>query len=106
MNLVPIANLTHKDFADNLNTDFIVDLGKADTLPLRLTKAQAGPPSARIEQFALEFSSSQPPRFTQGVFLVTHPAIGTFEIFITCLGPDGPGSKYEAIFNRLIDRQS
>lgn len=106
MNIVPLASLTRKHFTDCLNAEFTLELENAESLLIRLVEVLGGPSSPQVEQFALQFSSTQPPLFKQGNFRISHPGIGTFEVFMTCLGPYGVGSRYEVIFSRLLRQSS
>lgn len=52
----------------------------------------------RVRQFSLVWRGPHDATLPQGIYHVTHPSIGPLELFLVCLGPDGQGMRYEAVF--------
>lgn len=50
------------------------------------------------EPFSLVFLGPGQPILSQRMYTLSHPSIGTIEIFLVPLGPGKSGLKYEAIF--------
>lgn len=56
-------------------------------------------PDSPRDPFALSFRGKPGLRLPQGIYRLSHPELGGFEIFVT-QNADGPkGSEFEAIFN-------
>ena len=56
-------------------------------------------PDSPRDPFALSFRGKSGLRLPQGIYRLSHPELGSFEIFVT-QNADGPkGSEFEAIFN-------
>lgn len=56
-------------------------------------------PDAPRDPFALSFRGKSGIRLPQGIYRLSHPELGSLEIFLT-QNADGPnGSEFEAIFN-------
>ncbi len=49
-------------------------------------------------QFSLIWRGPRNVVLEQGIYPVQHPALGTMELFLVCLGPDAEGMRYEAVF--------
>jgi hypothetical protein len=49
-------------------------------------------------QFSLVWRGPRAMRLDQRIYAVRHPALGTLELFLVCLGPDAEGMRYEAVF--------
>ena len=48
--------------------------------------------------FTLSFRTNLDPVLPQRIYEVVHDEMGTYEIFLVPVGPDGKGMVYEAIF--------
>jgi hypothetical protein len=48
--------------------------------------------------FTLSFRTAQLAALPQQIFEVAHDAMGSYDIFLVPVGPDGKGMVYEAIF--------
>ena len=76
------------------DTDISAELIEARSLgePGRATA------SKRRIPFALSFRTNLSPVLPQRIYEVVHDEMGTYEIFLVPVGPDGKGMVYEAIF--------
>jgi hypothetical protein len=59
---------------------------------------RAGAALRRRVPFALSFRTSLTALLPQRIYEVVHEEMGTYEIFLVPVGPDGKGMVYEAIF--------
>src|SRR5258708_2479330 len=93
-----LATLKIDDFAPLRDTAF--DMRTAGgAVPLMLVKvAPAGASGREGGAFALLFVAPQGPWLPQGTYPVTHPALGTMEIFLVPVGPTQGGNGYDATF--------
>lgn len=48
--------------------------------------------------FSLLFHGPVSPVWPQRTYEVSHPDLGTFELFLVPLGPEGEAMRYEAVF--------
>lgn len=49
--------------------------------------------------FALEFRGPADPIFPQRIYRLTHPKLGSLDLFLVPVGPGRAGMLYEAVFN-------
>ena len=93
-----LASLGIDDFAAHLGTDF--EMRVADgVVPLKLVKADPAGNSGRAGgAFSLIFVAPKGPGHPQAVYPVSHPALGTMEVFLVPVGPESGGNGYQAIF--------
>ena len=96
-----LENFTVETFADRLGETFRVesDSGPVD---LRLASAERGiqrgaKPQGR-KQFSIVFVGPLEPVLPQRIYRFEHDELGSFELFIVPIGPDGSGMQYEAVF--------
>lgn len=54
--------------------------------------------SQRRAPFSLSFRTSLTAPLPQSIYEVAHGELGSYEIFLVPIGPDGKGMVYEAIF--------
>jgi hypothetical protein len=101
-----LGSLNAAEFAEHRATVFRLQTG-GEPLPLELVEVQqasyaedpaAVGPSGRREPFTLLFRGPRSPYVRQGTFRLEHDRMGTLEIFLVALGPDGAGMRYEAVF--------
>lgn len=96
------AELTEAEFSKHLNTKFRAGLD-AEPLDLELTRVKAY--SLRpgdqegMERFSIFFTGPAQPFLPQRTYSLSHDVMGTFDIFLVPIKPDGEGSRYEAVFN-------
>lgn len=99
-----LYTLNSKIFADCLHTHFSLE-APANVGPLELVAVNEANYSPRVENFSLLFRGPLAPVLPQRIYHLKHDTLGSVEIFLVPLGPDGEGMQYEAIFNRLRDSQ-
>ncbi len=63
-----------------------------------INTSQAPMVEQNTPQFSVIFSSSETEVYEQGVYPVSHPELGTFELFLVPVYGDDKGVHYEAIF--------
>ena len=90
-------------FEPQVMTSFDADLGNGQTYPLTLCEATAltpfDYPGKQRDPFSLKFRGPGPGYLTQGLYSLRNDALGTQEIFLVPIGPDGDGFFYQAVFN-------
>jgi Domain of unknown function (DUF6916) len=93
-----LAALAMADFTPHLDASF--DMQTADgVVPVRLAKVDPAGNSGRAGgAFSLIFVAPAGPFLPQAIYPVTHPALGTMEIFLVPVGPAQGGNGYQAIF--------
>ncbi len=97
-----IALLTSDDFDTVLKNKFTIKI--TDTILLRaevieVTKLINYSPLDRIP-FSIVFRTEQKDEYyDQGIFTIIHPEKGDLQLFLTPLGFDTIGMKYEAVFS-------
>jgi hypothetical protein len=97
--------LTYSSFAPCVGEGFEVRLGSDQSLLLTLNTATESPPptpqSPLGERFSLIFYGPRATFLPQGTYTFSHPALGSFPLFIVPVGADAAQVHYEAVFNRL-----
>jgi hypothetical protein len=97
-----LAAVTPATFEAHLETVFEIEDGADGPLALSLasvTRFPERPGSVRTEPFALLFVGPGAPRLTQGIHRLVHPDLGSMDVFLVPIGPQGSGLAYEAVFN-------
>jgi hypothetical protein len=95
------CNLNSKAFAGSLQTHFSLE-APANVGPLKLVAVNEANYSPKVENFSLLFRGPLAPVLPQCIYRLTHDTLGSMEIFLVPVGPDGEGMQYEAVFNRLL----
>src|SRR5258708_15015036 len=86
------------DFSSHLDTIFEMQTSDG-VVPLKLVKADpAGASGREGGAFSLLFAAPAGPWLPQAIYPLTHPALGTMEIFLVPIGPLSGGNGYQAIF--------
>ncbi|WP_163409450.1 DUF6916 family protein [Flavobacterium ajazii] len=97
-----IALLTFNDFNTLLNTVFTIRISdevQLDAELIELTKLNNYSPLER-SPFSIVFRTNQKNEYyEQGIFTIVHPEKGDLELFMTPLGFDNAGMRYEAVFS-------
>ena len=92
-----IASLTAADFEPHRGKSFHL-AGPAD-LTLKLVEVQRRGAALREGgAFSLLFMSAAGPFLPQAIYVISHPAFGSLELFFVPLGPQQDGNLYEVIF--------
>lgn len=63
-----------------------------------ITTSQAPAVSREGQQFSVVFANESPVVYEQGVYPVSHPDLGEFELFLVPVFGDDKGVHYEAVF--------
>jgi hypothetical protein len=96
------AELTEAEFSQHVSTTFRAMVG-TEPVDLELTqvKGYAGHAEDQqgMERFSLFFSGPAQPVLPQTTYSLIHDSMGTFDLFLVPIKPDGEGSRYEAVFN-------
>jgi hypothetical protein len=94
--------LTLDSFAPLVGETFRVRAGDALTLEARLTEAEslgdALAPGMRAP-FSLMLLGPSAPILPQRIYAVEHTSLGSLELFLVPLQPDGDGARYQVIFS-------
>ncbi|WP_264535670.1 DUF6916 family protein [Flavobacterium sp. N1736] len=97
-----IALLTLNDFSAFLNKAFTIKISdeiQLDAELIELTKLNNYSPLER-SPFSIVFRTEQKNEYyQQGIFTIIHPQKGNLDLFLSPLGFDSVGMKYEAIFS-------
>lgn len=96
-----LQDLSHSSFEEQLNTPFRVHFGgesplEAVLFQVRLHEPHGGP---RQQPFSAYFRGPRQPVLPQAIYRVEHDRMGTMDVFIVPIGPEGQGMGYEAVFN-------
>ncbi len=109
MNTVKVEELSYESLAKLVNTKFRVSVGQQDVVALELHEitplvvASSGCPNSKTyESFSLFFRGSADRVLPQRIYSFECEPLGCFELFIVAIGCDEHGTKYEAVFNRLV----
>jgi hypothetical protein len=96
----PLANYTKSSFVSYLNSVFQIQTGSGN-VEVTLTSVNDMPAPQGGECFSLLFVGGSEAR-AQNTYVVTHPALGTFQLFLVPSGADENGAqKSVATINRL-----
>ena len=94
-------HLNGKSFLQHLNTQFTVGAPSDGSVWLELVSVTEHIDTPRQENFSLLFRGPLEPFFPQRIYHLKHESLGSLELFLVPIGPDGKGMQYEAVFNRL-----
>jgi len=93
-----IAALTVTDFEPLHGADFHLAAPKGEFL-LKLAEVRhLGTALREGGAFSLVFTAPPGPFLPQAIYPLTHPELGTLELFIVPLGPKDGANRYEVIF--------
>lgn len=97
------ASLTEEEFSKHVNTLFRINLDAEAPVDLELVevKPYMKNPSDQdgLERFSVFFKGPGKPFLPQHTYTLSHHGMGTIDIFLVPIGPDGDGFLYEAVFN-------
>jgi hypothetical protein len=102
-----LENLTREAFLPFVGTDFHVASDEGQRVALRLVETVAlgrkpprlVRPGQREFGFSLRFAGPLDPFLPQRTRPVSHPGLGSYEIFLVPIGRSEDGFEYEAVFN-------
>ena len=93
-----VAALTAADFEPIKGGDFILAAPNGE-LALKLAEVRRlGTALREGGAFSLLFVTPPGPILPQAIYPISHPALGTLELFIVPLGPKDGSNRYEVIF--------
>lgn len=93
--------LTRADFAAAVGSRFRFSTSGGGRVTTRLAGVTGTGGAQRDSRcFALRFRSRASRRLTQGTYLVGHPVLGEFALFVVPMGARGRRAFYEAVINR------
>jgi hypothetical protein len=96
--MADLAALQIGDFSPHLGTIFDMEAA-GGSIALKLAKVEPAGESGRAGgAFSLLFVAPAGPWLPQAIYPVTHPALGTMEIFLVPVGPAQGGNGYHAVF--------
>lgn len=92
------------EFQPLLGETFGLRLDAQAEMPLRLSEVRSlgfntSQDRGGRESFALLYHAPGGARLPQRIYALSHPRLGTREIFLVPIGPDAQGMRLEAIFN-------
>jgi len=98
-----LDKLTSDDFRPYLNQTFTIHLEPPPGLEVELVEVtdlgEPQPPPGLRRPFSLVFRSHDPATYLpQGIRRFEHPTMGMLDMFMTPIGPDQVGMRYEIIF--------
>ena len=96
-----MGNLTHEQFAENLNTKFHVSADDTNIVELELAEVSELRLIATQEQFSIVFRGPRDRFLGQGSRPLDHEKLGRSELFLVPIREDAEGYYYEAVFNRF-----
>jgi hypothetical protein len=103
-----LEQLSVSDFVGHVNGSFRIPLDSGEMVDLELIEAKTigeghrpDAPEVRRRAFSLIFRGPPDRLLPQRIYPVEHPTLGTLEIFLVPLGPEGDseGLHYQAVFN-------
>jgi hypothetical protein len=98
------ATLDYDTFAKELNTRFQIQVNPEQTLEAELVHISEHLISKLQDRFAIVFRTPNDIFLGQGMRDFHHDRMGAFTLFISPIGRDEQGTSYEAVFNRLIQK--
>jgi hypothetical protein len=109
MNLVPLEQLTMETFSKWVKTRFRVQTSSTDAVEMELAEVSLSPaipgnPPTRsgCESFSVVFIGPAEPVLPQRIYSFENSVVGRFDLFIVPIGRDSSGTRYQAVFSRLI----
>jgi hypothetical protein len=109
MKIVSLEQLTFESFAGLLKTKFRIALDAEDGTELELseltppqTGVAGGANGQTYENFSLIFLGTPDRVLPQKIYTFESAQLGRFELFIVPIARDQNGTRYQAIFSRLV----
>ena len=96
-----LETLTAETLLEQLNTTFRIRLADSNQINVELIEVTPVRLRPKQEEFAILFRGPLDARLEQGMYLVEHDTIGSFDLFLVPVGMSDQGMEYEAVFNRL-----
>jgi len=96
-----LEDLNQGLFEPLVRSSFAVSDVDGSGVAMELVEVAGGSKDPRFEHFALLFRGPTEPLLPQKIYTLTHPKIGTFQLFLVPVGRHARGTSYEAVFNRF-----
>ena len=96
--------ITRDQFAECLNTDFIVEFGPENKITMKLIEVTELREKFRQQTFALLFAAPEDTPAAQAQFNVENEKLGKTDLFMVPVGKDDRGMLFESVFNKLLER--
>lgn len=101
-----LETFTQATFIPYLGSRFALNLAALPGASLELLTVTSWQPQAadtvearrQRTSFAVMFRGPMSPILPQRIYTLTHPHLGTFDLFLVPIGPDQQGMRYEAVF--------
>ena len=97
-----LQDWTHALFAENQNTDFVVQHPHRGNVTVELIGVSDLRETPRQRMFSLVFRGPLEQPLEQGLYLMTHEIMGAESIFLVPIARESDGFRYEAVFNNLV----
>ncbi|HEX7999889.1 MAG TPA: hypothetical protein VF528_15990 [Pyrinomonadaceae bacterium] len=94
--------LTLAAFAENLQTKFQASTEELKAVELLMVSAEDKGSGEHEEQFSIIFRGPLDTFLNQRTYMMEHPRMGTFPIFLVPIRRDQDGFYYEAAFARML----
>jgi hypothetical protein len=92
------------DFSKHLNTKFQIYRTDDEIFEAELVGVYELRNDDVLQTFAVEFLLSNEFGVEQKIYKIEHPELGTMELFIVPVGKNESGIRFEAIFNRVVQK--
>lgn len=90
------------DFAKHEGTKFKGYLNSEEATELELVEISELNKTGQVEGFSLIFHTPAESELVSGMVKMEHDKLGSIDVGVSPIGQDENGTKYEAVFNRLI----
>lgn len=100
------ADLQHAEFLKHLNTKFRIRVNESEAVEAELTGVSEHMVSPRQERFSIVFRAPNEMFLGQGMRPFEHEVMGAFDLFIVPIERDDQGTYYEAVFNRVVKKET
>lgn len=96
--------LEYEDFSTRLHSKFRIRLSDDKTIEAELAEITEHMVSPRQERFAIVFLAPNEFLLEQGIWQIEHDDLEALDLFLVPIGRDEEGTRYEAVFNRLVKK--
>jgi hypothetical protein len=95
-----LESFTSETFHPLRNSTFHLSAGDRglELVLAQVNELHEGHDAASRRQFSLLFYGPLSPAWPQRTYEMSHPDLGTFDLFLVPLGPEGAAMRYEAVF--------
>lgn len=94
--------LERDDFAKHEGTKFKGFLGSEEATEMELVEVSELKKSEQIENFSLVFKAPADANIVTGIVKMQHDELGEIDVGVSPFNQDEEGTKYEAVFSRLV----